>query len=128
VGNVDSTPEVKYRRAWSMAVHDGALFVGALPSGRVHAMRVGVAATDSEQMPHDGGWHRFTAVRQGSTAKMYLDGRLRAESIAAPVREFDLTNSQPLQIGFGTHDYFKGKMADFRIYNRALSSRQIEQL
>ena len=32
---VDDTPDVIYRRAWSMAVHDGQLHVGTLPSGKV---------------------------------------------------------------------------------------------
>lgn len=128
VGNVDSTPNVKYRRAWSMAVHDGTLFVGALPSGRVHAMRTGVAATDSAQMPNDGAWHRVTAVREGATARIYLDGQIRAESAAAKSSNFDLINSLPLQIGFGSHDFFRGKMANLRLYDCALSSRQIGQM
>ena len=32
---VDDTPDVIYRRAWSMAVHGGRLHVGTLPSGKV---------------------------------------------------------------------------------------------
>lgn len=124
VGNVDKTPNVKYRRAWSMAVHDGALFVGALPSGRVSAMRVGAVASDSRQLTT--GWHEVAAVRRGISVKIYVDGELRGQSVAAT--ELDLSNGLPLTIGFGAHDYFRGKMADIRLYNRALRDDEIQRL
>jgi hypothetical protein len=41
---------------------------------------------------------------------------------------YDIANDQPLQIGFGAHDYFNGKLNDVRLYNRALTSNEIEQL
>ena len=33
-GQLDTTPNVKYRRVWSMAVCQGKLFAGTLPSGQ----------------------------------------------------------------------------------------------
>ena len=40
-GRLDTTPDVKYRRAWSMAVFDGKLYCGVLPSGEVLSLEVG---------------------------------------------------------------------------------------
>jgi hypothetical protein len=122
VGNVDSTPDVKYRRAWSMAVHEGGLFVGALPSGHVWMMRTGAVASDSHQLTT--GWHHVLAVRKGSAAMIYVDGVLRGRSSSDT--HLDLTNRQPLTIGFGGHDYFRGRIADFRLYDRALSESVIQ--
>jgi hypothetical protein len=116
VGETDQTPNVKYRRAWSMAVHDGRLFVGTLPSGHVFSMQAGAVASDSRELAT--GWHDVAAVRDGAEVKLYVDGRLRAQSIGeAPL---DLSNDQPLRIGFGAYDYFRGKIADVRLYNSAV--------
>jgi len=124
VGNVDSTPDVKYRRAWSMAVHDGGLFVGALPSGHIWEMRTGAIASDSHQLTT--GWHHVAAVREGSTAKIYVDGQMRGQCLSDA--SLDLSNRMPLTIGFGAHDYFRGKMSDLRLYGRALQHEEVQRL
>jgi hypothetical protein len=123
VGNVDATPNVVYRRAWTMAVHDGQMFVGTLPSGRVHAMRAGAVASDSRELT--SGWHDVAAVRDANAVRIYVDGQLRSESAGGA--DLDLTNDQALRIGFGAHDYFRGKMADVRLYGRALSGSELGQ-
>jgi hypothetical protein len=68
VGRLDQTPNVLYRRAASMAVHRGELVVGTLPSGRVKAMRVGIAvlerAFDRARSPS----RRDRPPRQGARA------------------------------------------------------------
>jgi hypothetical protein len=125
VGNVDQTQGVKYRRAWSMAVHDGRLFVGSLPAGNVYAMNVGAVASDSHQLTT--GWHRAAAVRQGNMAKLYINGQLRGQATASAAN-LDLTNRVPLTIGLGAHDHFRGKMADLRLHNRALTEGEIHSL
>lgn len=124
-GNVDQTPNVKYRRAWSMAVHDGMLFVGALPSGRVHSMKTGAVASDSRQL--STGWHSVVASFDGAKVKLYLDGLLSGES-TAEAQELKPTNRLPLTIGFGSHDYYRGKMADLRLYKCALDSADAMRL
>ena len=40
----------------------------------------------------------------------------------------DLTNDQPLRIGLGGHDYFRGSLADLRLYGRALTAREVADL
>lgn len=121
VGQTDQTQGVKYRRAWSMAVHDGKLFVGTLPSGHVFSMQTGAVACDSRQLTT--GWHDVAAVRGTDGVRLYVDGQLRGQ--CAGGAELDLSNDQPLRIGFGAYDYFRGKMADVRLYNRALSVDQL---
>jgi len=55
-GQLDATPEVKYRRAWSTAVYDGKLYFGTLPAGGVMSLEAGRSATlDSALAP---GWRQ----------------------------------------------------------------------
>ena len=71
VGHIDHTPDVKYHRAWSMAVYQGRLFVGTLPSGHVWSFEAGKNATDDH--PLRPGWRHIVAMRQGTTLKLYID-------------------------------------------------------
>ncbi len=113
VGRVDETPDVKYRRAWSMAVYQGRLFVGALPSGRVKSIEAGRNVTWDQPFP--SGWHHVKAVRVADRLRLFVDEKQVAESASFGGTAFDLTTNQPLQIGFGAQDYFRGRMADLRI-------------
>lgn len=113
VGRVDETPDVKYRRAWSMAVHQGRLFVGALPSGRVKSIEAGRNATWDQRFP--SGWHQVRAVRDSDRLRLFVDDKKVAESAPFAASDFDLSTDQPLQIGFGAQDYFRGRIADLRI-------------
>ena len=44
------TPDVNYRRVWSMAVYQGRLFAGTLPSGRVYSLEAGKCATYDREL------------------------------------------------------------------------------
>jgi len=117
-GQLDTTPDVQYRRAWSMAVFQGKLFCGTLPSGHVYAMEAGKCVTiDRELGP---GWKHLVAVRKADQLKLYMDGARIAVSSAFPAGSYDLSNDRPLMIGLGAQDYFKGRMRDLRLYNRAI--------
>ena len=124
-GRIDLTPDVRYRRAWSMAVFDGRLFCGTLPSGRVHALEVGQSVTYDRSLPP--GWKHLAAVREGGRVSLFVDGKRVAwsSSTASPL---DLTNQQPLRIGFRAHDHFRGSLTDLRLYDRALSAGEIAAL
>ena len=125
-GQLDRTPDVRYRRAWSMAVFDGKLFCGVLPSGHVHSLEAGKAVSYDKQL--QPGWRHLTAVRDQSRLRLYVDGQLVSETDEFDSAAFDLKPNRPLKIGFGQHDYFNGRMRDLRIYNRALTSQQIREL
>lgn len=126
IGRVDHTPDVKYRRAWSMAVYQGRLFVGTLPSGQVWSFEAG--RNVSYDRPLSPGWRHIAAVRVGDVLKLYVDGVEVARSSRMGPAKLDLTNDESLRIGFGQHDFYNGEMRDVRIYRRGLSGKEIGRL
>lgn len=125
VGNLDASPVV-LRRVWSMAVYEGRLFAGTLPSGHVLSLGAGSVATWDRCFP--GGWHHIAAVREGEQLKLYVDGALEKISAAFAGAQYNLNNKEPLRIGFGAFDYFRGSMSDVRLYGRALGPCEIREL
>lgn len=126
VGRLDVTPDVKYRRAWTMAVHQGRLFCGTLPTGHVLSIEAGRNVTyDQELAP---GWRHLVAVRQGPRLRLSVDGRAVGASAAFESTDYDLSCDQPLKIGFGPADYFHGNLRDLRVYDRALTEAEIAEL
>jgi hypothetical protein len=123
-GQLDATPDVRYRRAWTMAVFKGELFCGTLPSGHVHSLDVGRnVSLDRALQP---GWRHLAAIREGGRLSLFVDGKRVASSDAAPnTAPLDLTNDKPLRIGLGANDYFRGRLSDLRLYDRALSAGEI---
>ena len=126
IGRVDMTPDVRFRRAWSMAVFQGRLFVGALPSGRVLSIEVGRNVTYDKPMP--AGWHHVAAVRDTHRLRLYVDGKQISESAPLEEGQYNLSGSSELKIGFGAQDFFKGRLADVRIYQGALSQEDVQTL
>lgn len=123
-GRLDMTPDVKYRRAWSMAIFQGRLFCGTLPSGHVYSLNAGQNVTYDRVLGQ--GWHHLTAVRAGRTLSLYVDGKLEASAeTESPV---DISNLQPLKIGSGSNDYFNGLLRDVRLYGRALNPEEAAAL
>lgn len=126
LGRVDFTPDVIYRRAWTMAVFNGRLFSGTLPSGHVRSFEAGKNATYDRELPP--GWRHIAAVRERSRLKLYVDGKLVAQSGEFDPAQFDLTNQEPLRIGTGPQDSFNGKLKDVRLYSKALTAAEVEEL
>lgn len=122
-GRVDHTPNVKYRRAWTMALFQGKLFVGALPSGHVHSLSVGRCATID--FDARAGWRHLVAVKSRDRLIMYLDGRKAGESESFEPGTFDLDSAAPWTIGFGPQDYLHGALRDLRIYRGILDENAI---
>jgi len=126
ITRLDYTPDVRYRRAWTMAEHDGRVFCSTLPSGKIFSFEAGRNVTWGDPVP--AGWHHITAVRSHDRLILYVDGRHVAESSVFNESLFDLNDKTDLRIGFGADDYFLGRMADLRLYQRALHSREIRCL
>ncbi|NUM56196.1 MAG: LamG domain-containing protein [Candidatus Hydrogenedentes bacterium] len=125
-GQLDKTPDVVYRRAWTMAIFRGQLFCGTLPSGRVFSIEAGKCATlDKSLSP---GWHHLAVTKEGGQINIFVDGALSAQSDEFDHRLFDITNDKPMTIGFGMHDYFNGAMKDVRIYARPLGPDEIRAI
>ena len=70
----------------------------------------------------------MTAVRDVDRLKLYVNGKLAAESDTFNATRHDIANDRPLLIGFGAQDYFKGKLKDVRLYRRALTTKEISEL
>lgn len=125
LGRVDMTPDVKYRRAWSMAVYQGRLFVGTLPSGRVLSIEAGKNVTHDRTL--SPGWHHIAAVRGAKVLKLYVDGTLVGETAVDNSKDYDLSLDQPLRIGLGAQDYYRGAISDVRLYRGELTESEIQQ-
>ncbi len=123
---LDTTPDVKYRRAWTMAEHHGQLFCSTLPSGRVHALEAGKSVSWEHEFP--AGWHHVAAIKTGGRLQLYVDGRRVGDSVPFPVADYDLDSAAPLWIGRGMTDTFCGRLSDVRLYDRALTPAEVEQL
>ncbi|MHC4403235.1 MAG: LamG-like jellyroll fold domain-containing protein [Planctomycetota bacterium] len=125
-GQLDTTPDVRYRRVWSMAVYQGRLFAGTLPSGHVHSLEAGQCVSHDRAL--QPGWRHLAAVKAGGLLKLYVDGQCVAQSTPFDPGDYDLTNGQPLLIGFGSHDHFNGRMRDLLIYRRAMVDEELAAL
>jgi hypothetical protein len=69
------------------------------------------------------GWHHIANTYDGDSIRIFVDG----VNVASAVRQGTIdVNSNSLLIGkSGWGEYFKGDMDDFRIYNSALSEKEI---
>lgn len=124
-----------WSRVTSLTIHQGRLFasIGSCTSsvldapadvrGRVYSMEAGKCISYENDLA--SGWKRLVAVREKGILKLYVNGKLVAKSAPFDQAAYDVSNNQPLRIGFGQTDYFCGKIADVRIYNRALQDEEI---
>jgi hypothetical protein len=83
------------------------------------------ASSDDDIGP---GWKHLVAMREGASLKLFVGGKLVGKSTSFDAAEYDLSTERPLRIGFGQTDYFAGKIAQVRIYNRALTGLEIQKL
>jgi len=108
--------------------------------GRVNFQMETATATNSllSQDPMEkNSWYHIVGVRSGTTQEMYIDGQLDATGIcsAEPIKFFSPVNDFRVNIGVasdggwttGTY-YLDGMVDDVRIYNRALSSAEVQML
>lgn len=123
---LDHTPDVKYRRAWTMAEHAGRLYCSTLPSGKIFSMAAGKSVSTDDSIP--SGWHHVIATKSADRLQLFIDGRKVAESSEFPAGDFDLQTTESLKIGFGQNDYFLGRLSDVRIYQRCLNDAEISSL
>ena len=126
IDQLDRTPDVKYRRAWTMAEHDGKLFCSTLPSGKIYGFEAGKSVMSPNEVP--SGWQHVTAIKTADRLKLYINGKLVNETKISASTKFNLNSESPIKIGFGPSDYFNGRMKELRLYNRALNDQEIKEL
>lgn len=123
---LDATPDVKYRRAWTMAEHEGKVFCSTLPSGKVFSYEAGKTAQWGREFPE--GWRHVAAMRSSGRLTLYVEGAQVAQTAPFSNDDYDLDVDRPLFIGRGMNDAFSGRMSDVRIYDRALSAAEVALL
>lgn len=77
-----------------------------------------------------GEWHHVAITQAGSTAVLYLDGIEQARKNDMTVLPYQLGSTTLNYLGKSQwpDPYFKGELDDFRIYNRALSKQEIQDM
>lgn len=128
-----------YSRVSSLTVYNGKLFATITTSrgsakaeptdnirGKVYAMEAGKNVSYDDDL--GSGWKHLTAVKDGDKLTLYVNGRLVAASSHFESAEYDISNNEPLKIGFGEMDYFTGKIREVRLYNRALGAGEIQRI
>ena len=137
-----SSKEVKeWSRVTSLAIHDGKLFAGIgnctsaaqdTPADSINALGKVFCLEAGKCVSYDNdlgaGWKHLVAVREHDRLKLYVDGKLAAESSSFKPDDYDVSIDQPLRIGFGQTDYFCGKICQVRVYNEALTTSRVRKL
>jgi hypothetical protein len=126
LARLDHTPDVQYRRAWTMAEFGGRVFCSTLPSGRIYSYEAGKNVSWDHEFPT--GWHHVAAAKQGGTLRLYVDGKPVGQSAEFNPADYDLSSEAPIRIGFGPNDYFNGRLSDVRVYSRGLSDAEVKGL
>lgn len=73
----------------------------------------------------DSHWHLVTGVTNATTEQIYWDGVQKGTWVATAV-----AGTNPFHIGKETvhNNFFNGSIDDVRVYNRALSAAEVQQL
>ena len=129
-----------WTRASSLTVYQGKLFSSTATCyraqiepptsandirGKVFCMQTGAAVSSDRDM--GAGWKQVAAIRKGGTLSLFVDGKLAARETSEHP-ELDAACTAPLQIGFGPQSYFHGKIRDVRLYSKAITDSDIQQL
>jgi dienelactone hydrolase len=126
LARLDLTPDVKYRRVWTMAEHDGQLFASTLPSGKIFAFSAGRQSMWGHAL--SPGWHHVAAVKSANRLSLFVDGEFVAQTPPFDAANYDVDAQQPLRLGAGPSGALHAPLADVRIYRRALARAEIEAL
>lgn len=126
LARLDHTPDVKYRRAWTLAEQGGQLFASTLPSGKIFAFSAGQQAMWGRSLP--AGWHHVAAVKSANRLALYVDGEFVAHTPPFEAASYQLDTDQPLRLGSGANGPLHGALSDLRIYRRELNPAEIEAL
>lgn len=72
-------------------------------------------------------WYLLTGVKQGTIARIYLNGSLAAPTATIPATDY--SHNDPLRLAYaGSWGFFDGIIDEVRIFNRALTSQEIANL
>lgn len=127
-----------WTRVTSLTVYQGLLFasIGSCTSavqdapagvrGSVYSLKAGECISFDKDL--GSKWQHLVAQRRGGELRLYVSGKLVAQSAPFKPEDYDLSTKQPLCIGIGEHDAFTGQIQEVRLYRRALTEPEIQTL
>lgn len=74
---------------------------------------------------NNSSWHHVTAIREGTTATVYVDGVSSGSNTQASLSDVQSTSSFLVGNGGCTGNNFTGSLAVVRIYSRALTASEV---
>lgn len=123
---LDHTPNVEYRRAWTMAEFAGQVFYSTLPSGKVYAARHGRQVSWDHTLP--SGWHHIVAIKAARRLALFVDGQQVAETTEFDASNWNLDSAAPWRLGQGMNGPLNGQLADVQVHRRVLTREEIQAL
>jgi hypothetical protein len=78
-----------------------------------------------------GAWHHVVVTLAGSTGRLYVNGNQADQTTSMTTSPADLGNTSRNWLGrsqYAADAYFNGQIDNFRIYNRALTAAEIQEL
>jgi hypothetical protein len=136
---VNIKTEANYQRVWDFG-RDSTVYMYLTTSDAIRMPRFGIsiAGNGSHEFGIDGlttlpvdEWHHLAVVLGPSGVILYLDGQAAGADASITLRPADLGSTPNNYIGrsqFSADAYLDGAIDEFRVYNRALSPREIQML
>jgi prepilin-type N-terminal cleavage/methylation domain-containing protein len=119
---IDKRSLCAYGSFWSIDINSGVLGVEIDQSVLGNYSSINDVAASN-----DGLWHFFTFTRRGTTASFYRDGNFIKSATTAGTP--NISNTANILVGQSICSaYFSGSLDDVRIYNRALSAAEIQEM
>lgn len=81
----------------------------------------------TSQIYNNGEWHYFVVTYNGSSGQIYVDNEEDGSTFDS-IYSWDSDESLYIGAQWGTESFFNGQIDDVRIYNRALSPEEIQDL
>ncbi len=89
-----------------------------------------IASISGYPLPPGNCWQHIVLIRRNTKTILYVNGQLAAE--VGAISRVNLTNTGILTIGepvcSATDRYFEGMIDELKVYNRALSKNEVEEL
>lgn len=131
--------QVNYQRVWDFG-WDTTVYMYLATGDAINLPRFGISIAgngshefgiDGQAALPTGEWHHLAVVLGPSDVVLYVDGQPSGTSATIPLRPADLGNTPNNYIGrsqFSVDAYLDGAIDEFRVYDRALSPREIQTL
>jgi hypothetical protein len=101
--------------------------LGCRESTKIALWGYGGAIIVSAPVPPAKEWHSFAYTYDGTTHRLYADGKM-AGSSTAPAQVGPCKTAELGRWWEGSVQYYLGSLDDVRIYSRALSEQEIQAL